>query len=199
MSASAFPEPVWTQQERKPLGWWGMLLLVATEATLFGVLVAAYFYIRFKTPQWPPPGEPLPKILLPCILTGVLLLSSVPMTIASRASGASRLRTMRAGLFFVFLLQIAYAVLQLRQFQVDWRHSRPSDDAYASLYYTLTGLHWAHVLVGVLIVLWVQMQLWRVSYRPERGVAVQVAALYVHFVNVLALVILLAVYLSPHL
>ena len=32
-----------------PSGWWGMVLLIATEATLFLLLIATYFYLRFKT------------------------------------------------------------------------------------------------------------------------------------------------------
>src|ERR671931_1121399 len=38
-------------------GWWGMVLFIAVEATVFAVLLASYFYVRFRSgPVWPPDG-----------------------------------------------------------------------------------------------------------------------------------------------
>ena len=44
-----------------PSGWWAMLLLIATEGALFGLLIGSYYYLRFKTPDWPPAGDPEPS------------------------------------------------------------------------------------------------------------------------------------------
>jgi cytochrome c oxidase subunit 3/cytochrome c oxidase subunit I+III len=44
-----------------PSGWWGMLLFLASEATLFGLLIASYFYLRFYNTHWPPPGIDKPR------------------------------------------------------------------------------------------------------------------------------------------
>ena len=186
-------EPVWTQRPTRPLGWWGMLLGVATEATLFATLIASYFYIRFKTVGWPPEGIAKPHVLLPCVLTGVLVASSVPMLIAARR------RFVRGTLLAAFLLGLVYALLQAWQLDRDWGRFHAAKDAYASLYYTLTGLLWAHVVAGLLLLLFVLYQAWNPAYSPQRSAGVQVAALYVHFVNAVALAILLAVYLSPQL
>ena len=46
-------------RRERPLGWWGMAMFVAAEATLLAVMVATYFYLRFKNLQWPPRGVPL--------------------------------------------------------------------------------------------------------------------------------------------
>ena len=32
----------YTQRVAKPNGWWGMVVFVATEATLFGTLIGSY-------------------------------------------------------------------------------------------------------------------------------------------------------------
>jgi heme/copper-type cytochrome/quinol oxidase subunit 3 len=77
-------------QRGRPLGWWGMLMLVATEAVLFGSMIASYFYLRFRTPQWPPVGVPEPKVLYPVLLTVVLVLSSLPAAVASRSARRGR-------------------------------------------------------------------------------------------------------------
>ena len=66
-------------RERFPLGWWGIAMLIATEAALFAMMVGSYFYLRFKNAQWPPPGTPEPKIVVPLVLLGVLMLTAFPM------------------------------------------------------------------------------------------------------------------------
>src|SRR5204863_26211 len=53
-----------------PSGWWGMALLVATEAALFGTVLSTYWYLRFNSVQWPPPGIKSPDVVLPICLTG---------------------------------------------------------------------------------------------------------------------------------
>jgi len=46
-------------------GWWGMVVFVATEATLFGTLVGTYVYLRFHNAHWPPGQLPMPPVLTP--------------------------------------------------------------------------------------------------------------------------------------
>ena len=60
-------------------GWWGMLLFIATEATIFGILFATYFYLRFRNmPVWPPDGIKQPTLGLPLLMSVFLLSSSIP-------------------------------------------------------------------------------------------------------------------------
>src|SRR4051795_11004505 len=66
-------------RERFPLGWWGVAMLIATEAALFAMLIGSYFYLRFKNTPWPPRGIPEPKIVVPLVLLGVLVLTAYPM------------------------------------------------------------------------------------------------------------------------
>ena len=64
-------------------GWWGMVFFIATEATLFALLFASYFYLRFKSgTEWPPAGIEPPSLRLPIMMSIVLLSSSFPMHLA---------------------------------------------------------------------------------------------------------------------
>ena len=72
----------------RPIGWWGMVMLVASEATLFGCLFGTYFYLRFRTPHWPPDGLPEPKVAVPLILSFTLAATTAPMFLATRAAHA---------------------------------------------------------------------------------------------------------------
>src|SRR5207248_2129754 len=38
------------------VAFWGMAMLIASEATLFGTFIGTYYYLRFTDIHWPPPG-----------------------------------------------------------------------------------------------------------------------------------------------
>lgn len=191
MTVQSFPE------RARPNGWWGMLLLVATEASLFGTLVASYFYLRFRTVDWPPAGVAEPKVLIPCALTAVLVLTSLPMWYATRAVLNGRRSAAILGLLVSFVLASMYLVLQVNELRKAWADVAPQDNAYGSLYYTLTGAHAAHVAAGLLVNLWLVARVAR-GLNDYRGIGVWATALYWHFVNVLAVVVLLTT-ISPSL
>jgi heme/copper-type cytochrome/quinol oxidase subunit 3 len=177
-----------------PSGWWGALLFIATEATLFGTLFATYFYLRFNTPQWPPAGVPEPKVALPLILTGVLVATTVPVLLASRAVQAGQARAAWLFLFVALLIQAGYFGVQVHEFLGDLDKFSPHDSAYASIYFTLLGAHHAHVVVGMAIEVWLLAKLLG-GLTSYRLVGVRVAALYWCFVNLAAIgVVLTQVY-----
>jgi heme/copper-type cytochrome/quinol oxidase subunit 3 len=175
-----------------------MVLLIATEGSLFAVLIASYFYIRFKSPHWPPDGINDPAVARPLLNNGLLVVSALPMLLAERAVFRDRQLMLRLGLALTFLLQLAYFALQYDSFASSWRSFRPAKDAYASLTYTIIGAHWIHVGVGLLLLLWIQARAWLGHFGPRRNVPVQVTALYVYFVDALAVAVFLTT-VSPAL
>lgn len=184
-----------TARRAMPNGWWAMLCLVATESALFGCFIASFFYLRFRAEHWPPPGTSEPKALVPSILTGVLVLTTVPMFLASRAAVAGRLRAARAGLGVTLFVGAGYLAMQIDRFVESLRTLHPQESAYASLVYLIQGGHHAHVLVGLLLNAYLLLKLTR-GLNGYRTVGVQAAALYWYFVNFLALVVL-GTLLSP--
>jgi heme/copper-type cytochrome/quinol oxidase subunit 3 len=184
----------------RPTGWWGMLIVVITEATLFAILLATYFYTRFRSPgPWPPDGEPDPLLLKPVIMTLLLMASSVTAYMAELGSHTGNRRRLHAGLAATFALGLSFLILQGFEYHEKLAELRPSTNAYGSLFYTITGLHGSHVIVGLLILAWTQFFAWRGAYASENHVAVQVSALYWHFVHVVWLFVFAALYLSPRL
>ena len=108
----AVSQPV-AQPDPRPSGWWGMVLLIATEATLFAVLIATYYYLQFEAPRtWPPPGIGDPSILKPFLATALIAVTSIPIAIAVRAARRSQLRTTSVGLVVAALLGVAFLVFQ---------------------------------------------------------------------------------------
>jgi cytochrome c oxidase subunit III len=173
-----------------PNGWWGVVLFVATEATLFGTLIATYFFLRFNTAQWPPAGVEPPKVALPLILTGVLVSTTIPVFFAHRAARAGNARLTWILFFVALLVQGAYFGVQVHEFLGDLDKFSPKDSAYGSIYFTLIGAHHAHVVVGMAIELWVLGKLLR-GLTNYRLIGVSVAAFYWYFVNFAAVAVVL--------
>ncbi len=185
----------------RAFGWWGMVWLIATEATLFALLLASYFYVRFRSdPPWPPDGIGDPKLPLVVVMTAVLWSSSIPVHVAERGIRVGSQRRLRAGLAAGFVLGAAFLTLTVA---VEWpevlHEFGPTTNAYGSLFFTITGFHAAHVLVGLLLSLWTQLRARQGAFDAHRHLTVQNFALYWHFVDVVWAFVLATVYLSPRL
>jgi heme/copper-type cytochrome/quinol oxidase subunit 3 len=179
-----------SQRVGRPAAWWGMMVFVASEATLFGAFVATYFYLRFKSPAWPPDGIPEPKVVVPLILVACLVATSVPMKLASKAARAGRLVATRLLILAALVVQCGYLAYEVHDFRSQLDTFDITRDAYSSIYYTLLGADHAHVFVGVLFNLWLLWKLARglTTYRVN---AVQAVAWYWHMVNVITVVVIL--------
>jgi heme/copper-type cytochrome/quinol oxidase subunit 3 len=181
----------------RPKGWWGMVVFVATESTLFGTLIGTYLYLRLQNAHWPPPNVPKPPVLSPTLLTVALVLTSIPMHIASRAAGDGRRATAWRATVVAFVVQLVYIVWQVHDYVHTIHVYDPQQSAWASVFVTMLGVDHLHVLAGVLLSAWFVV---RISSRLTRYriVGLQSTAFYWHAVNVITLVVL-AVQLSTHL
>ena len=185
MSSAAAPVE---RRVARPNGWWGMAVFVATEATLFGTLIGSYFYLRFHAVEWPPAGVPKPHLTLPLVLTGVLVLTSLPVSFALSSARRGRVGRARPALLLAVLVQAGYLGMQLHLYLHDLHVFSPRDTAYASIYFTLLGAHHLHVLLAVLLEAWFILRL-ASGVTRYRLVGLQATAFYVYFVNVLAIVV----------
>jgi heme/copper-type cytochrome/quinol oxidase subunit 3 len=178
------------QRRALPNGWWGMALFLCAEATLFGTLIATYFYLDFGAPRWPPAGIKPPSLLAPLVATGVLVATTVPLLLAVRASRAGKGRGAVAWpIALALLVQGGYLGVQIALFRDDLLHFSPQATAYGSIYFTLLGAHHAHVLLGLLLDLAV---LWKVSVRGLSNywlIGVRALALYWYVVAALAVLV----------
>jgi heme/copper-type cytochrome/quinol oxidase subunit 3 len=181
-------------------GWWGMVLFVATEATLFAVLLASYFYIRFKTSGgWPPDGIADPKLFRAFVMTVLLTGSAAFMYAAETGIRRGSQRALVLGLGGAFVLGLAFLGLQIWETVVVAREFTPRTDTYGSLVFTITGAHSAHLIVGLLLIAWIQVRAWFGAYSPRRHLGVQMAAIYWFFVVAVQLAIFVSLYITPRI
>ena len=172
-----------------PASWWAMIILIASESTLFGAFIGTYYYLRFKSPAWPPDGIPEPRLVVPLILVGCLALTSVPMQLASLAARAGRLAATRLALLLALVVQLGYFAYEVHDYSDQLHRFDITRDAYTSIYYTLLGADHAHVFAGLLFDVWLLWKLARgvTTYRVN---ATQAIAWYWHAVNVITIVVL---------
>ena len=182
-------------RERFPIGWWGMGILIASEGTLFAMMIGSYFYLRFRNLHWPPEGVPKPHVLIPLIVLGCLTATAVPMQLASLAGLAGRLRATRRLLVLATVVQAGYFWVEIWQYLGDLHRSTPQRDAYDSIYFTLLGADHAHVAVGVLLDLWLLWKL-RSGFTRYRTAALRAIVFFWHAVIVLTIAVILTT-LSP--
>ena len=177
-------------------GWWGLATVIATEAALFIFLIFAYAYLgsQSATP-WPPGGAPALRLALPN--TFVLLLSSVAAWWGQKGIERGRQGQLVLGLAIALVLGAIFAGVQAMEW-ADKPHG-PSNSTYLSLYFTITGVHLAHVAVGLVLLL--ALLIWAISgcFTRRRHEHVGVGLLYWHFVDAVWLVVFTTFYLTPRM
>ena len=177
----------------RPSGWWGMTLVVATEAMFFVYLLFSYFYLSSMSGAWPPGRVPELRIAGPN--TVILLVSSLTMWWGERGIARGSQTQLRIGLLVTLLLGVAFLALQGVEYH--GLEFTPQSNAYGSLFFTITGFHGAHVAVGLLMNLVIQLRAWLGHFDARRHSAVSNVGLYWHFVDAVWLVVFTSLYLSP--
>src|ERR1051325_5947863 len=119
--------------------WWGQFLLTLVEGSMFGILIAMYYYIRWRTDIWPPPGIQLPTVWLPTGCLGLLILSCIRSYLASDASKKNN----RAGMIFGLLLNLVLAGAAMVLRALDWSswNFKWTSSAYGSIVWGMIFLH----------------------------------------------------------
>jgi heme/copper-type cytochrome/quinol oxidase subunit 3 len=178
--------------------WWGMATLIATEAMVFAVLLAAYFFLRAASKEWPIGGIEVPKLTLSLPFSFVLWGSSVPVFYAEAQLRNGHVGRFKAGVAVAFVMGLSFlgfALYDFHDLHFGWR-----DNAYGSIYYTIVGLHTIHLIVGLAMSVMIQIKAWTGRYDAGRKHAsAEVFSLYWHFVDAVWLAVFPALFLSPHL
>jgi cytochrome c oxidase subunit III len=178
----------------RSLTWWGMMGLVAIEATAFVLAVAAYFYLASHTPEWPP-AKLRPDLLPGTIFTIVALLSAVPNLWLKHAAETENLLHVQIGLVLMSL--IGLAMLPIRYYEFAGLHVAWSDSAYGSITVTLLGLHTVHLITDLVDTLVLTALMFTKHAKGRRFVDVAENALYWNFVVLAWLPIFAVLYFAP--
>jgi len=171
----------------------GMLLFIISEVMVFGAFFTAYFFIRVAQGEpWPDPGTKLP-VAVAGVNTAILVSSSFTVHWAQSAIKRGNHFGLKAGILTTFLLGSTFLFIQINEYaNIGFA---PQDHAQATIFYSLTGLHGAHVFIGLTLLLFVTIRSFRGHYSPEHHRGVEVPGIYWHFVDIMWLVVYTTVYI----
>ena len=170
----------------------GMLLFIISEVMIFGAFFTAYFFIRVVNHDpWPAPGTHLPDAVAG-INTAILLSSSLTIHWALHSIKHNNRWGLKAGMATTFLLGLTFLTVQINEYvHIGFA---PHDAAQASVFYALTGLHGAHVFIGLCILLMVTIRAFRGHYSAEHHQGMEVPGIYWHFVDIMWVIVYTTVY-----
>jgi cytochrome c oxidase subunit 3 len=186
--------PIAHQSSRVSAPVLGMFLFIASEVMLFGAFFTALFFVRVvaQPAQWPPEGYHVP-VFVAGINTAILLTSSFTMHWALQSIKRGSRIGLQAGLVLTLAMGLTFLLTQILEY------SRigfgPGENAFASTFFGLTGLHGAHVAVGLTLLSVATVRAFRGHYTPEHHHGVEIPGIYWHFVDVMWIVVYTTVYL----
>jgi cytochrome c oxidase subunit 3 len=170
----------------------GMLLFIISEVMVFGAFFTAYFFIRVVGgAEWPAEGTHLP-VAIAGVNTAILLSSSLTMHWTLESVKAGNRFGLRAGILTTFLLGATFLFVQINEY-VHIGFS-PQDSAQGTIFYGLTGLHGAHVFIGLTLLAMVTVRAFRGHFTPTEHRGVEVPGIYWHFVDVMWVVVYTTIY-----
>jgi heme/copper-type cytochrome/quinol oxidase subunit 3 len=175
--------------------WWGMACLIATEAILFVYLIFSYAYLGSQQPgPWPPSGPPTLRLAIP---NTIILIASSFLLGWGVQPFRRKHNTRRLILALAGTIVLGAVFITIQGFEWAGKPFVFSTNAYSSAFFILTGVHMAHVAVGVLIL--IMLLVWTLMGRfgGAHHEHLALGALYWHFVDVVWLAVFTTAYLVP--
>jgi cytochrome c oxidase subunit 3 len=186
--------PVANQSSRVDSATLGMLLFIASEIMLFGSFFTIYFFDRVVAgpAEWPPPPFKLP-VFVAGVNTVILVTSSFTIHWALQGIKRGNRAAMKAGLVLTIALGLTFLLTQAREYsRIGFA---PHDGAFGTIFYGLTGLHGAHVFVGLMLLTFATIRAFRGHYSAAHHHGVEIPGIYWHFVDVMWIVVYTTIYI----
>ncbi len=180
----------------------GMWLFLFTEILLFGALFLAFGVYLYEYTWQFRQGSDLLDIPIGTVNTVILLTSSLTMalSIAALQRGGKAL----AMKFLWATIACAMAFLVIKGFEWNGKFAHgiypgsahlaemtQGEQIFFGLYFTMTGLHALHVIVGIAVILWAMQKIAADKITQERTLFLENTGLYWHLVD------LVWIYLFP--
>ena len=201
------------QREASSLGMW---LFIAQEIMFFGGLFLLYAVYRNLYPHAFAEASSHLDWRLGAFNTAVLIGSSLTMAMAVHAAALGHRKAIAWWLIATIVLGAVFLGVKVVEYGEKFEHhlvpgphfhyegpdARPAQ-IFFSLYFSMTGLHALHMIVGIPILACMAWMGWRGRFGPEYHTPVELTGLYWHFVDIIWIFLFPLLYLlgahQPHM
>ncbi len=172
-----------------------MILFIISEATFFAFLIIAYVYFHVTLQTGPSAASSL-DVVKTGIFTVLLLASSFTMWRAEKNFRQGRHNGFRNWLIVTIVLGAAFLYDQTTgYFHLYHDNVTMRRNIFGSTFFTLTGFHGFHVLLGLLALCVLLGLTLAGDFKTSHSSAVETVTLYWHFVDWVWVVIFSVIYL----
>jgi len=131
---------------RRDPRWAAVMLLIAIEGSVFGLMVFAYFYVRTRLEVWPPTPLTARELALGGVTAAVLLASAVTAHLVNRAAYVVDLP--RARRWLLLTTALSALALLLRVVELSSLPFRWDANVFGSVFWGTLSLHTLHLIAG---------------------------------------------------
>ncbi|KJR40941.1 cytochrome C oxidase subunit III [Candidatus Magnetoovum chiemensis] len=178
-----------------------IIIFILSEFALFGGLFGGYLYNMLPADVWPPSNTPhgIPPLSLALLLTVFLISSSGTIHVAEDKLHNGNMGGFSAWLGFTIVLGLAFIL----GMAYEWAHLFSenftiSSNAYGTFFFTITGLHGSHVVIGLVMQLFCIIIASKGQFTKEKNTLAKATGLYWHFVDGIWLLVLSLMYVIPY-
>jgi len=180
----------------------GMWVFLVTEVMFFGGLFTAYTVYRMRNQAAFMDASHHLNAVLGAVNTIVLLGSSLTMAMAVHAAKIDRRKPLMLFLGLTIALGGVFLVVKGFEYYDKYEHHhipgahfhyehkpgepdyRKSAELFFGLYFVMTGVHAAHMLVGAGLMVWLMFKAKAGAFSREYNAPVEICGLYWHFVDI---------------
>lgn len=166
-------------QERLENVSFGMWLFIGSEVMFFTAFFGMYLIMRNAHPGLAHEHQPHLNLMIASINTFILLVSSLFMTNAVNASKEGNGKKIAGNLLITSGFAAAFLCLKAVEYSQDIKENLlPSTDLFFSCYYTMTGFHGLHILIGIVVMLVLAFRANRGDFTKTYNTPIEVCGLY---------------------
>jgi len=174
----------------------GLIIFLTSEIALFGAFFLYYGHNRLiRHYTWPQPGFEIPANAT-SFNTAILVASSFTCEMVLIMLVRNMRRAAIAWMVVTIAFGTTFLALQAREYMnIGFT---PQTNAMGSAFFSLTGLHGAHVFLGINLLVYCLIRLCRGHFSKTGGMTgLIITSIYWHFVDVVWIVLYTLVYLLP--
>jgi cytochrome c oxidase subunit 3 len=175
-----------------------MWLFIVADAATFAACLLAYGFLRNGSLNWPTPFKFFPTVVNAMVMTFILITSSLTMFLGVRDAKKGNRAAAFRWTMITAVGGLIFALLHLREWMglidegVRLFHNPWGNALFGASFFTITGLHLTHVVIGIIVLLVVG-----VRYKNGRFDAddLEITGLYWHFVDLVWMFVVPLIYL----